>query len=434
MRKKYYRELRPSDIGVKRSARLLNSSVLLPSQHQAYNLCVEFARDWFLEKFNKDFFTNVYIDGKMAFDEFRKFSIIDDKLVRENPLLAITPEINIEHNRDWVDTAPEMPLNMRRSRMDGTFFNDNERHIHALLAFKTILMNFTFRIRLDTRAEQLDMIEFIKLNHRAGFTESKYMDMDIHVPKQLIAQIAIDAGFEVDENYDIKNPVAMLNYLNSHSYIPFIYKLRCANGNKEFFLKVPNCYVHLKTDMPSKDDGERSGVVTRNYNIEVQTEIEMTAPLLYTYYSEFKYKHVLTDKCCKDGMISVMKSVVTEIPEKNCNGWDLYTKVEYMNDEIDLNTCITIDFKEFFEGSDLNQIINYTKDCFINPAVFMDFRLFNNGVSIPYAIDWVTLKCTTQVPIKNQITVIAIYVDKNYINDSIININNNEDERITVTE
>ena len=145
-------------------------------------------------------------------------------------------------------------------------------------------MDFNYKIRLDTKAEQLDMLEFIKLNHRAGYTETKTLNLDIHVPKSVIAQIAYDNGFELTDNLQVKNPHNFLRYLNSNTLIPFVYKYRCSTGNNEFFLKVPNCIAHLKMELPSADDGERDGMLTTNYSIDFAVQIEMTAPYLFSYF------------------------------------------------------------------------------------------------------------------------------------------------------
>ena len=43
--------------------KLLRTSVMLPSQYNAYAVCVEFAKDWFLSKFPQKFFNSIYVDG-----------------------------------------------------------------------------------------------------------------------------------------------------------------------------------------------------------------------------------------------------------------------------------------------------------------------------------------------------------------------------------
>ena len=129
------------DLTQKKTPKVMRTSVTLPSQHQAYAVCVEFAKKWFLEKFKPNYFNSIYVEGSHSFDEFRKFSEIDQKLKRSNPLLAIIPSIDTSHNRQWIDSQPEIPLMLRRSRIEGTFFNVMQKGLHCQLIFKTILMN-----------------------------------------------------------------------------------------------------------------------------------------------------------------------------------------------------------------------------------------------------------------------------------------------------
>ena len=46
--------------------------------------------------------------------------------------------------------------------------------------------------------------------------------------------------------------------------------------------------------------------------------------------------------------------------------------------------------------------------------------MFNDGIEIPYNMDWSTLICHIKVPIANCKTVIGIYADRKYINDTLI--------------
>lgn len=415
------RRLNVTDIYNIPPKKYLISNIMLPSQYPAYSICVEVMKDWFLSKFKDDFFNSIYVDGRHSFYEFRKFSEMNDQIGRANPVAAIFPVINQENNRDWIDSSPEMPMMMRRSRMEGVFFSDLDKRTHLQIMFKTITMNFVFKVRVDTRAQQLDLYEFIKIKHRAGFSESKTLSLDIHVPKQIIMQIAYDAGYEI-KNEKIVDAMGLLNYLNSHSYLPFLYKMRYDNGNNEFFVKVPNCMLHLKTEMPSRDDGERKGSLTDNYTIDFSAEVEMTAPYMYGYYSQTPQSYMLGDNIITDTSFVVMQSVMTIVPERDENKWKLYTKTEYLVDEEDLDHPIEIDFSELFDGSDMEKIINYTKDIAVNPYVFINFKIFNDAVEQPYEMDWSTLKCKILKRVENVEFVIGIYCDMSYINETMINL------------
>jgi hypothetical protein len=426
------RELTPNDIGKKYSKKkLLSSSVILPSQQHSYSLCTEFIRDWFLSKFNKDYFTNVHVDGKLSFDDFRRFSSIDDKLKRVNPIVAITPSIESEYTRDWIDSNAEGPLqSLRRTKMEGRFFSDYDKETHIALQFKSIKMNFAFKMRVNTRAEQLDLYEFVKTNHRCGYTENHIIALDVHVPKQIIAQVAHDVGMDTDDNLNVKEPYKLLKYLNEHSLLPFLYKFRCSNANNEFFIKVPNCNIHLKIEMPSKDDGERVGIDSTNYMVEFSVEAEMTAPMSYIYYSMHRMEHISDKTICSDGLITVSKSVVTDISDKNPDGWDLFATTDYLVENEDMFKCIDIDMREYLCNTNINDVLQYTIHNNINPAVFLDFKFYINGRERAYSIDWNTLQCHIKEPIDNLTTVIAVYIDKRYLNEVLINLENMNSSRI----
>lgn len=410
-----------------KTPRIMRTSVIIPSQQQAFAVCTEIILQWFLDKYPDKFFNSVYVDGSHSFDEFRKLSTIDDQLRKTNPLLALVPSIDASYNRDWIDSTPEIPMMLRRSRMEGTFLSDVEHNkgIHLQLMFKSIKMSFLFKIRLDTRAQQLDMMEYIKIKHRAGWSETLTKDMDIHVPKDIIAQIAFDNGIELlTDKKEVKNPMEMLSYLNTHSLIPFLYKLRCSTGNNEYFIKVPNCTVHLKSELPSMDDGERNNALTTNYNIDFPLEVEMTAPYCYTYYSQKdEHQFINSGLPSYDGTTAViMQSMMTVIPPEDQNHWALLTTTEYAVDEDDIGKCLDIDFTDIFRGTHIEKIINYTRRIAISPAIFLNFIIFNNGRRLDYKMDWNRLVAHIDSGINVERSVIGIYVDKKYINETIINV------------
>ena len=58
----------------------LVKNISVPSEIHGYSLGVEFMRDWFLEKFPKNYFKTIYINGKHIMDDFRRFN--KEKLLR----------------------------------------------------------------------------------------------------------------------------------------------------------------------------------------------------------------------------------------------------------------------------------------------------------------------------------------------------------------
>ena len=417
------RPFNPNDIYNNKTPKLMITSVILPSQQQAFAVCTEVILQWFLDKYKDDYFNSVYVDGTHSFDEFRKLSKINQQMKKTNPLLALVPSIDPSYNRDWIDSTPEIPMLLRRSRFEGIFLSDvqHNKGLHLQLIFKTIKMNFTFKIRLSTRGQQLDMMEFIKVKHRAGWSETLTRDMDIHVPKEIISQIAFDNGFDLTEGGNPKNPIEVLNYLNTHSLIPFMYKLRCTTGNDEYFIKVPNCTVHIKSELPTMDDGERNNMISSNYNIEFPLEVEMTAPYCYTYFSQ-KDTHMYLNAgpISNDATITIMQASLTIIPPEDRNHWALLTTTEYGVDEEDIGKPLDIDFKELFIGTEIGMVLDYTQRIAISPAVFLNFMMFNDSKPLKYTMDWGKMIAHIEEGIAVDRTVIGIYVDMKYVNDTII--------------
>ena len=112
--------------------------------------------------------------------------------------------------------------------------------------------------------------------------------------------------------------------------------------------------VHLKSEMPSMDDGERQNAVSTNYTIDFNIEVEMSAPYAFTYFSQCEQKYLNIDKLVDtDGCISVLRAIKTEIPQFDEHIWNLMVTTEYLIEESDLNKEMEIDLDGFFAGTDL---------------------------------------------------------------------------------
>ena len=272
------------------------------------------------------------------------------------------------------------------------------------------------------------MIEYIKLHHRAGYTETRNLTMDIHVPREIISQLAYDKDFELDDNLQPKDSIAFLNYLNSNSIIPFVYKLRCSNGNNEYFIKVPNCVAHIKTELPSMDDGERDNMISKNYTIDFNIEVEMTAPHYFTYYSDQEHRF-LTGNPIVETVVPISMGVVTELPKYDDHGWKIYTNTEYVIDDEDLSTSIDIDFKDFFNGTDLGKIINHSRKIAVSPLAYINFKIYNMGKEIDYKFNSDAMIATVS-NLEHPTLVIGLYCDMEYINNAVLHMNELNASRI----
>ena len=413
--------------------RKLISTVLVPSASHGYALAVEYVKKWFLSKFDKDYFKTVYIEGKHIFDESRKFTI-DKTARRQTPAVAIVPTIDFSFDRDKIDLAMGgLDLYEEKSTFDTCFFRDYESKLFIKEIDQLNLINFTIKVYVDTRAKQLNLWHYMKLAFRVGASQGEYIDMDFSIPEELMLQLAIDNGFEVDmENRKIIKVVEFLNYLNKNSLIPFLYKLRCENGRDEFFIRKPAEYVHIAIpDYLSVDDGDRIGHTYENFPIEMNLALRFPTPQSYVYMSKNPQTIIRGIKMeNSESVVGIYALKFIDMPLQNDRGWGLYIQTEYLEDK--LVNHLTIDFNSLFTQT-IKDVIEYTKEQFLSPYIFIDIDLYDvDGVKIKSKIDWDTLIVDTDDDPDRQYQKIAIgvYIDNTYLNESVVTMNNSSSSRM----
>lgn len=399
----------------------LKQNIAIPSIAHSYGMAIEYMRHWFLKQFEKDYFKSVYVDGKYIFDDFKEFNKIP--LKKEKPMLAIVPTINTEYDRDKVDLFQGgRELLVRRTSFHNTgFLQDFEKNHFLGLRMRQIEMNFTFKIRVTTRMQQLDLLEYMKMAFRVGSTQSIYMNMDIHVPYEIMLNIAEDVGFSICKASDGRKRIVdvcqFLRYLNSHSQIPFLYRFRCANGNSEFFIRMKDAFVRIwNLDNINIDDGETIGMNNDNFHLEMNTTLHFPAPAIYYYYTnktleeEYKERNALTRLYTFDFMD-------IEPPNVDENGWRQYLTTEYYFDSLDEKE---IEFKELLENKKLMQVMEYTVNSGLSPSIFMNVLMYNSYKKCFIKIDWENYKILIISPLDTLESIITIYVDMEYVNNVLL--------------
>ena len=411
------------------NSKTMYRSICVPSTTQSYSLCIEYMKNWFLSKFPKDTFPSVYVEGKNIFDDFRSLSR-SELLKRQNPALVITPAIDWDFNNENIDSYPYgMELYAMTGKFKDSFFSCPKTNSYMGIGMQTMLMNFNFRIRLETRAQQLDMYQFIKLACRIGFTCGEDIDLDFHIPYPLMIQLAKDNGFETiqrseDDNQTteiIKNIPGFLKWLNTYSKMPFLYKYRALNGKNEFFVRMRNMYVHIRPSNINADDGDRIGQLTTNFNLEFSAEVRFPAPMMYSYYSDnaHKLQTIYGAWSQPNGIVSTcytFKGAI--IKDENEYGWPLFMSTTYEDDEEAIGKNLEIDFKPLLEGDIGDCIV----DCIskgISPSIFCQMMFYNGGEYIVGEFDWEALKFKSLNPVRSAGTYIGIYVDGNFVSNYI---------------
>lgn len=408
----------------------LYKNLVLPSYVHGYSLAIEYMKKWFIEKFPKDFFKLIHINGKHVLDDWKHFN--NYNIVREKPMVAIVPTVEYEYDRDMLDVyLADHKLLLARSDYQQSFIKDYESMTFLYMQMRALKMNFNFKIRVETKAEQLDLFNRMELWFRIGATQHERLSADFHIPYDIMINIAEANKFEV-KNGKIVDIVEFLAYLNSHSDLPIIFKLRAINQKPEFFARVNEMYVHIACkDKINIDDGERSGQLDTNFHLEFQAVLTIPIPHFYAYFSQQDIIHTIGVSETNPNSIGVYSINNFEIPPENESGWGRIALTGYMCEkeekEIDISPILN-------SGGNISKVIRFTLNNYISPNLFLDIKIYRGDDKeklIPFTMDYEKMIIQLKEPMEREEAIdIVIYGDKEYINNTMININNLKDSRI----
>lgn len=392
----------------------LNSSIAIPSYTHAYSITTEYVKQWFLKKFGKDYFKHIWVDGSNIFDDFRDREG-DERLKIDKPRLVITPTIDFDGAFMDNHGAGSRIIHYT-TPYDRSFFKDYDKNIFLGLMLEEFSVNYRFRIELSTRAQQLDLYKFMNMAYRVKYAYRTSSDLDFHVPYHVMMNIAKQAGFEVKDNA-IVDVNAFLMYMNAHSELPIVFKLRTVSQIPEFFIRYKDMdfKFHIE-DLIQIDDGDKKGMLSTDFNIELVVNVKSIHPSSYIHYST-------SGNMVNEGPIIEDPIIVGEVniftpPFTNEHGWGQFVTSEYVMDASELGTLedVKIDFTELFEQINLLPLIKETNALKLDPTRFIDLVFYNGVTEIEYEMDWET--CT--ITISNQHmeaprSLIVLYADSEYI-------------------
>lgn len=402
----------------------LHKNISIPSEIHSYSLAIEYMKRWILEgfeeNFGEDYFKTVYINGKHVLDDYRRFN--KQELIKvEKPAVAITPTLNDSYNRDMIDlrSGGSKILARRSHILEDTIIRDYEHNYFLAMEMKQIEMAFNFRIRVSSRAQQIDIMNFMRYKFRVGETQSKYVSYDFHIPNEIIFNMANHSGYNIIKddkgNYKVEDAVGFLSYLNAHSALPIIYKLRTINGNSEFFMRMPNQYTHIdNTDELTKDDGEREGQMDNNFHVEMNSILKIPTPSIYYYYSSDNINKVYSKREKFAGLYEIS---LLAPPDRNDKGWEQYLITEYSEETKHIDI---IEFSELFTNQEIMSVIKHSISIGVSPSLFIDIVFYNDKKPQDIRINWETFELILNKDMKQEISVLAIYVDLGYVNEQLI--------------
>lgn len=412
----------------------LHANLALPSYVHGYSLAIEYMYNWFKSKFPNDFFRGgIYIDGKNVLDDYKRLNDYAMKNIvkGQNPRARIAPVVDYDYDRDGIDVYYGSPTTyLRRSKFNDSFFKDKERDLFLGFVPRALRMNFAFKVRLNSRSEQLDTYNMMELYFRNGSTQSEYISVDFHVPKHIITHIAEKAGFEISDG-EVVDVLDFIKYLNKHSSLPFLFKLRSINQQPEYFIRVNNVYAHISVmDKLQLDDGERDGKLDFNFHIEMNAVLDIPIPHYYAFYSAEEFTSDLMVKESND-CVAVYSINIFEIPEEDEHGWKNISETSYQTDKGEE----FIDMSTIFAGDNpLSRAINHELTVGISPFKFLNIKIFKqNDVAreVDFEFDWKTKIATFKSPADMDMLDIVIYCDMEYMNNINIELGKYNQSRLS---
>lgn len=394
----------------------LYANLAIPSYVHGYSLAIEYMYNWFEKGFDKDFFKGgIYVDGKHVLDDYKHFS--KNVIKGQNPRAKMSPTVDFDYDRDGLDNYVAPPnMYLKRSHYQTAFFKDYDNNLFLSLVNKALRMNFAFKVRVSSRSQQLDLLTKMRKNFRVTATQYEYLTCDFHIPKAIILNIACRAGFEVS-NGEVKDIISFLQYLNAHSDLPFLFKLRAINQKAEFFIRLSNVYTHISVpDKLQMDDGERDGKLDFNFHIEMNAILTIPVPNFYAFYSAEDLNYDIELKEADSDTVAIYSINALEIPKVNDKGWMQGAVIDYATDDGDTQ----VDISSVFEGKNgISKAINHTLTQGVSPKKFIDIKIYREEEprQCDIIMDWDTRIATFKDgPEKEGILHIAIYYDREYIN------------------
>lgn len=411
----------------------LYADLYIPSYINGLSVAMEYVYNWFLDKFPENFFKTIHVVGKHTFDDFRRFEY-GEYVKRERPAMSIGANIEYENDFNNIDIHQfGIDGYIKKTDYHRSFFKDPIRKLYLGHVSEAMTINFPIRLRFATKAEQHDIYKRMMIMFRIGCTETVDVDIDYHVPYELMVSLARDVGFSINEDTGMINyPYKFLVYLNNYSQIPFIYKLRYINGTHEFFIHMTNLPLHMDmTSHPDPDEGEQEGQTSTNYNIDFTVKVIIPVPKFYVYYAEWKSHNDVYVSPTHGHTVYSLR--VFDIPEVNDKGWVQYGTSNYLKEEneqyvkyIDIDPLFRAPVDRKVDIS-LNDLIEDSMEIGISPSSFIDIQVYTNDLTVskgklPTSMDWKNKRIVLPDNTLNSYYYLVIYTDRSYVNNKIIDI------------
>ena len=412
----------------------------LPSYVHGYSLAIQYMRDWFLSKFPKEYFKTVYINGKHVLSDWKQFNNYNIK--REKPMLSIVPTVDYDYDRENIDMYQgDETMFLRTSDYEQSFLKDYQNKQYLYCRMKALKMNFAFRVRFNSRAEQLDAYNRMELWFRIGSTQHSRCSIDFHIPDDCITTIAKAVGFELVKDVQSgkmciqkKDVCDLTNYLNAHSDLPIIYKIRGINQQPGYFMRIDDLYTHIScVNKLQLNDGDQVGKLYDNFDIEMEAVLTIPIPQFFVLFEEQFKDNTLTVHEPTPDTVNLYTINPYQIQPTNEKGWMQFALTSYMTDK---NEC-SIDVSSILNGGgNITRVIDFSIKNGLDPRMFIDTKVYLSAAEdgprvVPIHVDYGKKIIYIDNPSREERMLnLVFYADMNYVNDTIITINGLKDSRI----
>ena len=163
--------------------------------------------------------------------------------------------------------------------------------------------------------------------------------------------------------------------------------------------------------------------------------LTIPVPQFYAYYSGSDLTIQITPQEPSTGTVAIYSINIVDIPKTDENGWDQAALTEYATDEGETE----MDLSSLFEGDNiLSRTINHDLVNGVSPDHFINIKVFREediAKAVPIKMNWFTKKAIFKNgPIDEDILDIAIYYDREYINELNISMESLNNNRVSASE
>ena len=144
--------IRPVVETVMQYRKSLNLNKCEPDFSHAFSVCVEYARAWFKNAFESDYFKSEYVSGANILSSFRSKDAHGLSKVQK-PALAIVPEWDQDFDNDGL--ASDLHGNnvyTNNMRYTDAFFRDSTKKTFMSINMELMLVRFTYKIKVSSDA------------------------------------------------------------------------------------------------------------------------------------------------------------------------------------------------------------------------------------------------------------------------------------------